>query len=339
MTSSDELASLENERAQAAEPKEPLNAIVFIHGIFSGHETFLPMWDQLSEEQALRERHVEFYYFDYDFYRSLQDNSVRFALALRQRFDDVDGIVIVAHSMGGLVSRLALLSEKLPFVRLLLLLGTPNSGAIRLSQLGLLSQLAHAGIGGLFALFPRASGIFELSRAAAILEKSADNSANTTHVSYVSIPGLLFRADQAFAEDIKAWSSIAFATLARGTELVSALNPMAAVRITRPHDGIVEESSNNMIKAPEGRWHEKMASTTRQRGGRSPTYAHVTARACGKLNHMQLHKHRVVIELVGTIATAAFDDGVGGSSADLLSCVERWEKDLQDRDNVRVAFD
>nr|WP_166476342.1 alpha/beta hydrolase [Bradyrhizobium symbiodeficiens]QIP02994.1 alpha/beta hydrolase [Bradyrhizobium symbiodeficiens] len=317
---------------------EPVNAVVFIHGIFSSHQTFIPMFRQLADRQDLVDQSVEFLSYDYDFHRSLESNGLSFAAALRRRFRDEDRVVIVAHSMGGLVSRLALLSQKMTFVRLLLLLATPNSGAIRLSQLGLLSQLAHAGTGGLFALFPRVSGISELSRASKILEARSEDVRNVAQICYVSVPGLLFRADQGLLEDIDAWSSIAFATIARASELLSALNPMAAIKISRPHDGIVEETSNNLIKAPRGRWHEKKASTTRQRGGLPVTYAHVTAPACGKLNHMQVQSDPAVIKIVGDIAAKTFEVPVVGATG---NCIERWEASLSpdDRYGLEIAFD
>jgi pimeloyl-ACP methyl ester carboxylesterase len=136
------------ERDGPSQSVEPVNAVVFIYGIFSSHPTFIPMFRQLAERQDLNDQNVVFLSYDYDFHRSLERNGLAFASALRRRFRDEDRVVVVAHSMGGLVSRLALLSQRMPFVRLLLLLATPNSGAIRISQLGLLSQLAHAGTEG-----------------------------------------------------------------------------------------------------------------------------------------------------------------------------------------------
>lgn len=318
---------------------EPINAVVFIHGIFSSHRTFVPMYEQLARRQDFADHNVVFLYFDYDFHRSLETNGRAFASALRQRFRDQDRVVVVAHSMGGLVSRLALLSQRMPFVRLLLLLATPNSGAIRISQLGLLSQLAHAGVEGLFAIFPRVSGISDLSRAAKILEGKSEDAPNVADICYVSIPGLLFRADQSLLEDIDAWSSVAFATVARASELISALNPMAAIKISRPHDGIVEETSNNLIRAPRGRWHEKKAATTRQRGGLPITYAHVTAPACGKLNHMQVQSDPVLITVAGDIAVKAFETPVAGAMT--RNCIEDWEASLspEQRYGLEIAFD
>jgi pimeloyl-ACP methyl ester carboxylesterase len=326
------------ERDEPSQSADPVHAVVFIHGIFSSHRTFLPMFRQLVERQDLIDRNVQFLYYDYDFHRSLESNGLSFAAALRRHFRDEDRVVIVAHSMGGLVSRLALLSQRMPFVRLLFLLATPNSGAIRLSQLGLLSQLAHAGTKGLFALFPRVSGISELSRASKILEAKSEDVRNVAHICYVSVPGLLFRTDQGLLEDINAWSSVAFATVARASELLSALNPMAAIKISRPHDGIVEETSNNLIKAPRGRWHEKKGSTTRQRGKLPVTYAHVTAPACGKLNHMQVQSDPAVITLVGDIAAKAFEVPAGGAPG---NCIERWDAAIpeDDRYGLEVAFD
>jgi hypothetical protein len=251
--------------------------------------------------------------------------------------------------MGGLVARLALLSNPLPFVRLLFLLGTPNAGAIRLSQLAILSQMMHAGFGGLFAVFPRASGIYELSRASRILEKYSANAANTSDVDYISIPGLLFHEDQALFEDVRSSGSKFFASLDAATRIMSALHPLLALQLGRPHDGIVEESSNNMITGPSGRWHEKKGSIGNQRGNHAATYAHAVLPACGKLNHIEIHSDLNVIDVIGRLILSSYatnqSNGMRPAPADADKSLPagrlgEWVRSFtqKDRDTIDVSF-
>ena len=75
-------------------------------------------------------------------------------------------VTLVCHSMGGLVGRLAIFSGKVPQVKRLIMLGTPNFGAIRTAQLGLLSQIGLRLAGKTYAVF-RNPGIRDLTPEAA----------------------------------------------------------------------------------------------------------------------------------------------------------------------------
>jgi len=70
-------------------------------------------------------------FFEYDWRRALPDTGAAFAAALRA--DPRPG-VIVAHSMGGLVARVALAREPAPWLTRIVLLGTPNHGAYAAAQ-------------------------------------------------------------------------------------------------------------------------------------------------------------------------------------------------------------
>jgi Putative serine esterase (DUF676) len=90
-------------------------AIVFVHGIFSDHNTFEACYDTFVED--VRFNDFEFFYYDYDYNDSLENNGKLLAKILTKRFGPDDQVVIIAHSMGGLVARIAIVSERMLFVR------------------------------------------------------------------------------------------------------------------------------------------------------------------------------------------------------------------------------
>ncbi|WP_342735074.1 hypothetical protein [Bradyrhizobium sp. B117] len=311
-------------------------AIVFIHGIFSSVATFEQMFRDLSTAPELVRRRVEFWYYDYDFYDSLESNGERFASLLTTNFGAGCRVVIIAHSMGGLVSRLAVVRSRLSFVRLVFLLGTPNSGAVRLAQLGLLSGAIQEQLGVVFALFPRVSGIADLTRASKILRGySREGASNAREVCYVSIPGLVFHKDQGIVEYFRGGRSKLFGVLAVGSEALSAIYPFFGIRFERPHDGIVEETSNDLTQCPV--WHEKIASVGQQRREAPYTCLHVRMPACEDLDHMQIQSDPDIISTVEELSVAAFDS----ARAAFASCVKSWVDGFgeEDKDTYSVKFE
>jgi pimeloyl-ACP methyl ester carboxylesterase len=122
-------------------PGEPIeergeSAIVFIHGIYASHNTFDKMIPAFEED---RFRHWHLCWFDYDFHQPMPESAEQFAGHIREHFKryqpGVDRVVIIGHSMGGLIGRLAILTNMIPYVDKLIMLGTPNFGAIRPSRL------------------------------------------------------------------------------------------------------------------------------------------------------------------------------------------------------------
>jgi pimeloyl-ACP methyl ester carboxylesterase len=312
--------------------EHPCKAVVFIHGIFSTHETFAEMRSRLSQHPNFA--NVRFFYYDYDYHNSLAQNGTHFAAQLGRAFGPEDDVAVVSHSMGGLVTRLAVLTTPMPFLRAAFLLGTPNSGAVRLSQLALLSQMVHGSVGRFFALFPRKSGISDLSRAAQIIRRNLDNAANAGDVDYVTIPGMFFHAERKPWELGSGLAAFGFAVW----DL--ALSRIFLVHMNRPHDGIVEEASNNLMTCRPGIWHEKMNSIGPQRGQNPATYAHVRVNACEGLNHVQIHNDPVVIETVADITSRKL--GLGGlpGAAAPPARIEDWVRNLTaaQRANLQVML-
>ncbi|MCW7492160.1 putative lipase [Leptospira sp. 2 VSF19] len=84
---------------------------------------------QEGRESAISE--FDLYLYTYRTSNSILVNGRQFHSTLRSQFSDSDQVYIVAHSMGGLVTRMALAPENgfLPFVRLVVTLASPQFGS------------------------------------------------------------------------------------------------------------------------------------------------------------------------------------------------------------------
>jgi len=312
-----------------AEARAQRKVIVFVYGIFSSHEIFEPMRTQMMQDPQLAG--AEFHYFDYAFNEPMEVNGSRLASALlAEGLSARDQVALVAHSMGGLVSRFAILSQRLEFVRILFLLATPNAGALRLSQLTALMQLLHWGTNRFFTLFPRHSGVTSLTNAAALIEKRRPDFKNAIGIDYVSIPGRYYFEDRSRWELPRRSSGVAF------TMLEAMLMRLVNVRMTRPHDGIVEEASNHLAKS--SRSTEKSYSYGGPRGGRPATYGHLTLAECAEVNHVEVHSDPAIIEVVSELIALKF-----ASPETKAFTLEGWLTSLSCEDrvtgDVQMLFD
>ena len=137
-----------------ARSKKGLKAIVFIHGMLSDHKRF----DKCKTGLGAALADWDFFYVDYDYHESLSINGKRFSCALQEAFGKDDDVVIVGHSMGGLIARIACMEVRSAFVRQLFLLATPNHGALRTSSLGVYAQMVRATTGVLWGIRPLEAG-------------------------------------------------------------------------------------------------------------------------------------------------------------------------------------
>src|SRR5262245_22444400 len=89
-------------------PANPRQAIVFIHGIFSDHDTFQKM---TAAFQVPAFSSWRLWWVDYDFHQSLETSGRQLADVLTTTLSGwtaQDRVVLICHSMGGLVARLAI---------------------------------------------------------------------------------------------------------------------------------------------------------------------------------------------------------------------------------------
>ena len=301
---------LETEKAAGHEEKEnerlkpsSNRVVVFVHGILSSHSPF----QSLRTYLAGRLEGWDFAYYDYNYHQPLANNGRSFAQALQRAFQDVERpteVVLITHSMGGLVARLAILSSAMPFLSKVFLLGTPNFGAIRTAQLGLGTQLIRRASGVVFGLLLRKPGIHDLTRVYEIFRSFGGCEANASRIDYISIPGCYFHEDREKLHRTRGdvWSEV-FATVDVSFSMVPrALGPLFTINMERPHDGIVEERSNSLIPCKPGRWSEKAATLNSPIGPR--TYVHAVPKASEELTHTDIHSNSEVMKIIGDIMQA-----------------------------------
>jgi pimeloyl-ACP methyl ester carboxylesterase len=316
--------SAEAEPAQSGDKSGPslVGVIIFVHGILSSSETCFPeMFDSFSRDQRFEQYRLE--QFDYDYNDRMEESGD----ALADFIDEVAGdlpVTLVCHSMGGLVARLALLSGEVDEVKRIIMLATPNFGAIRTAQLGLLSQLAMHISGKIYAVF-RKPGIRDLTRVTEVFrEPILQGRGHADAVEYVTIPGEFFHEARTFwdvgKEDQKLWTS-GFAALNMTTELIMAA-PLWRVALRKPHDGIVEAVSNGLIPCGAGRMSEKCGTINDPaRFGR--TYAHVNHERCSELTHVAIQHDDEIINLVKNLCAA--------------SSIVSWHEGLTKEESRRIA--
>jgi pimeloyl-ACP methyl ester carboxylesterase len=305
-------------------------AVVFVHGIFSSHETFNTFHDQIRRD--VRFRAFDVFYYDYDFYDALEANGKLFAQALKAVFRADDTVIIIAHSMGGLVARIAILFEQLSFIRCLFLLGTPNLGAIRIAQLSLLTQLIQRTVNTTFAVFPRKEGIVDLTRAGEILYDLQRNSEHADHIDYVTIPGLFYHEAQSVWDFGRGLAAKIFSAFRLGLGVLETMFPPLAVRLSTPHDGIVEMASNNLIPALAGRESEKKDSINLQ-DSTPVTYAHVETTSGRRLTHIDVQNDSDIFEVIAEIVfTSSTPVAVGPLGSRLL----RWRAGFVGQSRRRI---
>jgi pimeloyl-ACP methyl ester carboxylesterase len=280
-----------------------------------------------------RFNNYDVFYYDYNYNDSLESNGRAFAASLCKAFQPNDSVVIVAHSMGGLVARLAILAREMLFVHCLFLLGTPNLGAIRTVQLALLAQLALDVTRMGFAVFPRKRGILDLTQAATILEKYRNNSQYADHVDYVSIPGLFYHEGRSPWESSQGTMSKLFTALLVGLGILHSIIPVAAIKLKRPHDGIVERDSNCLIPCEAGRESEKCASINFP-DKVQVSYAHVEPDSSRRLTHVQLQSDNDIYEIIAEIIFSRIGVDPQGRK---MTRLENWRACLTRKSLTRIT--
>lgn len=298
-----EAVSRGEQPAKTATPGK--KAVVLVHGILSNHaNTFSDMIRGFQEDS--RFDNWELCWFDYDFHDAMPRNGKDLNETLRKNYAAGDEVVIIGHSMGGLVGRFAILWDKMPFVTKLVMLGTPNLGAFRTHHLTLLSQLVLKGTHQVYGLFSRKQGILDLTRVPSLFAEHRDFFPNADHVEYVTIPGLYFGTDQvAWHSNFERWKLL-FTGLQMTTVLLSELSHLG-VSLERPHDGIVEESSNCMIPGSSSvPATEKTAPIMHPDHFGRRTYCHVVhAGSCPELTHVMIQHDPRIGKVVRDIVSAA----------------------------------
>ena len=265
----------------APSPGKARKVVVFVHGIVSSHATFTKLLESFQTD-ARFDAHDLFAY-DYDWGEPILRSARRLRDILNARVPGDAEITLIEHSMGGLVSRFALVAGYLRGVRRIVMLGT-------------LGQVAIAAAGKITPLFPRKAGLRDLTRPQTLYEQvvrdeKGDDSipaSRALNVEYVTIPGLFYwdeRRDTETGEGNEAlWFSV-------GGLVVKVLKawPLSEIEIERPHDGVVEESSVNLQSTDRARLSEKNVPI-RESARYGHSYCHVVLKAMRERTHMGIQQ-------------------------------------------------
>ena len=273
--------------------------VVFVHGIRSSHETFEPLVE-LLRAKGLEVDHA-LWYFDYNYRLRIAENGRYLARELKNFMKPEDEVTIVGHSMGGLVSRLALLQEgdKMKFVKRLVMLGTPNHGTLHTGRLGNMAQLTREVTGKLWALMVSKTGVLELTQINKVMDEFLDDrsQARTDHVEYISIPATCFNETSGWLELLTSGGA-SMATVPLAMELITA-HPGWRIGLRQPHDGIVEESSVFMgNRADSNRRSERLATC---RGTGTAPYVHIRHPKFRKESHVTIQRAEQTAEIIAEL--------------------------------------
>ncbi len=279
----------------------PGRAAVFIHGIFSSHLTFEKVRKALANELRFGDWSLDA--FDYDFWQAIPLSGRQLAEHLRAEFKEASEVTLVCHSMGGLVGRLALLQQgdALPFVKRLIMLGTPNYGTLHSARLALLAHLTRSGAGLLWSVSTRKTGIKELTEVDRMIKPYLTPEAivRTQHVEYVTIPGLYFHEDTEWLRWGPPHTSLALKAVNLVMELSRAI-PLAHVGLSQPHDGIVEENSVCLSPMVSSRFSERQDLA----GDVDPRYLHILHPDYREVDHVTIQSADRTIEVLKELLPA-----------------------------------
>ncbi|MBY3187918.1 esterase/lipase family protein [Rhizobium laguerreae] len=292
---------------QGINPKDD-HVVIFVHGILSDSTTFNQMLPTLRGLDATSP--FDLWTFDYDYRQSLVDSADKLGDAIERRAFGERRVDIVGHSMGGLVARLAVLRRNLPRVSRIVTLATPNHGTISGEQLNLLGQMTTLRLRRLDPVYPRSSGILDLTNTHTIMRKALERMhkvepGRLEGKTYVSIPAQYFHTKRQMGDTLP---SMLMGSVSFGRKL---LNMISSFRVTlRPvHDGIVEERSNQLHPAPVGSSNEGKYMRNRDEAG--SRILHVTHEAAADYDHVTVVGSREVAILLRAVLLAESLDETG----------------------------
>ena len=273
--------------------------IVFVHGIFSNCAVFDTLKDAI--EKSAPGIH-QFLPFNYRYLDPIRMNGERLNDYMNSEIMPGEEVAIIAHSMGGLVSRMALLngSEKRSYnIRFLFMLATPNHGAMKMSQLHGIAELVRVGLGKVPALYSRSQGLDDLTRVDTIfgdfIGSDGKRAINTKGTDYVTMPATCYNKDHPYQNsssmDIKGFflNVLAFMSSHRGR-----------IELELPHDGIVEAESVQMVPLIPIDVNERInyvGANAAKFVGRNANI-HIIHKDFRKANHVEIHSIPKVGELI-----------------------------------------
>lgn len=297
------------------------HAVVVLHGIRQTRDDVMPF----AEHLAKWAKNADVYVYGYDHTQALVTNGTILAetITLKSKAGRID---LVGYSMGGLVARLAASDRHNPSIHTVVTIATPNRGSLSNVELTTLGQIGRGVFEFISPLAPRSEGVKDLTRASTIMSARRDRLLSDSkvvgaepalNVRYASIPALFYNPDR---PEFEFGPSIQLSAL-QATILLTGLKARL-VRMERPHDGIVTESSNNVVKQASYDWSELHLARNGPNG--EPARCHVVLDECRKQDHGTIMRTEDIVLLSWTVLDCADWRGL-----------EAWQPLLHNR--LRVA--
>lgn len=283
--------------------------VVFVNGIFSSCAVFETLKAALVEACPGPPRFEDT---KYDCLQALKTSAQSLNDQLDAQVKPGEEVVLIAHSMGGLVSRLALLTgpDNRPYrIRMLVMLATPNHGAVRTCQIhGIVGLLRHS-VKKIPPLYSRSLGLDQLTRVDTVildlLRDDLPSIERTKDVDYVTIPGLIYNKDDpTHPSDGLGFTARVLGFIARKSAAGGLL------KLKLPHDGIVEETSVRMVSDNALEETERTFYSTeegRKELGRN-AYVHIIHPDLRAANHVEIHSIPRVCALIASLLNSASID-------------------------------
>jgi pimeloyl-ACP methyl ester carboxylesterase len=280
---------------------------VYVHGIRSTPSTFDRLRGHLENEANARGVSIDHYGFSYPYQKSMKSNGEELAKELSSLGVHQRSVTLFGHSMGGLISRFAILSQTgaYKFVKRLVMFGTPNNGAIRAASLtSMIISIMHnraVAMGNNL----RSPGVMELTNVQQAFRQTQNRWDQADGIEYITIPGTYFHKDRQHL-DLGGASKMMAALGVFGLLLRNAYSPQ------RPHDGIVERESVDLLPQESGKRSEKRGPY-RSLADPLIEYLHIHLPACDNLDHLAVHTDEDVLDFVSHLVFSKNLNALAGS--------------------------
>lgn len=270
------------------------HAVVVLHGIRQIREDMLP----LAEAIARILPGPRIFIYGYDHTRGLEHNGEVLDGRLRHVLSD-GRVDLVGYSMGGLVARLAASQRQISNVHTVVTLATPNRGSLSNAELTTMGQLGLQVFERLSPLLPRSEGVKDLTQAREIMRDRRRHLMNGDRAftldgdgrRYVSIPALWYSDDKT---DFEFGPSVTMSGVTAAFKLVALKVKLEAM--TKSHDGIVTERSNNLTLTEGNDWAE--FHLVRPGLTQAPPLCHAVIEGCDEHDHMSVIRAEAIAELI-----------------------------------------
>ncbi len=270
-----------------------MRALIFVHGIRSDCSVFAKLKRSLKEDSEL----VNWRQFDcdYDWGYGVGAGASR----LHDVLDDAESwtpggeLFIVAHSMGGLVARATLMERPRSAVKRLIMIATPNFGAISTAELLLQFQPLADAVGALNGVYPRQRAFYDLTH---VEELFANHERANTQLGteYATVPAMYYHIGRkVFGAGALSKDQRMYTGLVLTAEILRDAFPSRPA-LSRPHDGIVMEKKVALLQR-DG-WTEKWDAITAP-SAVPRTYVHVVSTRARQLNHSTILGDETLIQI------------------------------------------